>query len=253
MDGRVGSWTNMELIKHLKENRHAIVSNEWEPFSLDKLEMSKRRLNGKPTAKSAHKGPFLLFLTVLRDPSDRLLSAYTFFGLQGSNPPTFKQWIENNQARTARYKVGSRAAFRSNTARYNHIVWRFSGGELPRDVLPPKGQWKRPFETAVRALSLHDLVLPMEVMTRDDLGKVAMQELLGWDRFDAKGRFLGGDKETGHVVTQGEVRNSKAREHFSREEYRRLWMDNWLDNVLYHWCRAVFLARLHCKGVIMES
>lgn len=264
MDGRVGSWPNEELIEHLTEERHAIVSNEWEPFSLEKLELSGRQLDGTIMKNNLHLGPRLLFLTVLRDPSDRLLSAYTFFALTttaqegkgaggNTNAPSFSQWIDNCLRRAARYKMGSRNGFRANTARYNHITWRFSGGELTH--LPPRkeSEWKPSFDTAIRALSQQDLILPMDVMTHDELGKLALQQLLGWNRFDAKGRFQGGDKLSGHVVTQGEVKNSNAREHFSEEQYRKLWDANWLDNILYLWSRAVFLARLHCKDVIVES
>jgi heme oxygenase len=38
-----------------------------------------------------------------------------------------------------------------------------------------------------------------------------------------------------------------AREYLSKDEYRFLWDANWLDNISVLWCRAVFLARLHCK------
>ncbi len=31
-DGRVGFWSNEEVAKHVLKSRHAIVSNEWEPF-----------------------------------------------------------------------------------------------------------------------------------------------------------------------------------------------------------------------------
>lgn len=32
LDGRVGSWSNEELVDHILEEGHAIVSNEWDPF-----------------------------------------------------------------------------------------------------------------------------------------------------------------------------------------------------------------------------
>lgn len=261
MDGRVGSWPNDELVQHVRDNGHAIVSNEWEPFSLEKLDLAQRRLDGavSPAArrsKSNDNPPQLLFLTTLRDPSDRLLSAFTFFGLtvtegrraeKDGDPPTFRQWIGNTQRRLGRYRPGSMQGFRANTARYNHIAWRFSGGQLKSPGAPSKGEWERPFETAVRALAQYDLVLPMDVMTADRLGKEAIRRLLGWDEFRIAGRQTGrGDKENGHVVTIGGIKNSNAREYFNKDEYRSLWEANWLDHLLYLWCRAVFLARLHC-------
>eukprot|EP00584_Thalassiosira_punctigera_P001582 CAMPEP_0172535758 /NCGR_PEP_ID=MMETSP1067-20121228/7615_1 /TAXON_ID=265564 ORGANISM="Thalassiosira punctigera, Strain Tpunct2005C2" /NCGR_SAMPLE_ID=MMETSP1067 /ASSEMBLY_ACC=CAM_ASM_000444 /LENGTH=505 /DNA_ID=CAMNT_0013320703 /DNA_START=90 /DNA_END=1604 /DNA_ORIENTATION=+ len=236
MDGRVGSWPNDELADYLADNRHAIVSNEWDAFSLEKLELSGRRLDGaRPVGGSDGQpaGPWLLFLTTLRDTQDRLLSAYTFFGLttvkkgrskDSNDDPTFDQWIDNMLRRAGRYEAGSKRAFRSNVARMNHIVWRFSGGELSlsRRQWPKRDVWERPFETAVRALTQHDLILPMDVMTKEQ-GKAALSQLLGWDRFDAKGKQISGDRDGGHVVTQGEIKNSNAREHFRKEDYKVLW------------------------------
>lgn len=257
IDGRVGSWPNDELVEYLTEHRHAVVSNEWDPFSLEKLELSGRRLDGSRDRDGTwHAGPRLLFVTTLRDACDRLLSSYTFFALtvkKGGDGPTFDWWIEDMLRRARRYLMGSRSAFRANIGRMNHAVWRFSGGGLPpsrRLQEEDAGEWRPHFETAVRALAQHDLVLPMDVMTKSE-GKAALSRLLGWDRFDAKGRMTTGDKDSGHVVTMGEIKNSNAREYFGKEKYRALWEDNWLDNILYLWCRAVFLARLHCdEGIV---
>mmetsp|Transcript_30655 Transcript_30655/g.58128 ORF Transcript_30655/g.58128 Transcript_30655/m.58128 type:complete len:294 (+) Transcript_30655:513-1394(+) len=257
-DGRVGSWPNDELVEYLTENRHAIVSNEWNAFSLEKLELSKRRLDGTAPNRGndSDAEPRLLFLTTLRDTHDRLLSAYTFFALTTTKKgrgdgPTFDQWIENTLARGL---SGNTRFFRLNVARMNHVVWRFSGGALPlrqSHDTPTEDEWKSPFKTAIQALSQHDLILPMDVMTKEE-GKTALSQLLGWERFDTKGRALKGDKEGGHVVTAGEVKNSNAREYFGKVEYRALWAKNWLDNILCLWCRAVFLARLHCEDIIVE-
>lgn len=261
--GRVGTWSNEELLETLDEKRYGIVANEWEPLSMEKLALSNRQLDGSTSTKndSGNHSPKLLFLTTLRDPIDRLLSAYTFFaktttgaGKKGNDAPTYSQWIDNNMRRLKRYKPGSNGAgFRANAVRDNHIVWRFSGGGLSTvqgrylRKLEEK-DWMPHFETAIKTLSQQDLILPMDAMTKGE-GKLAMQQLLGWDRFDLKGRF-GGEKESGHVVTKGEIKNSNAREYFSNEEYRDIWEANWLDNILVLWSKAVFFARLHCKDVI---
>jgi hypothetical protein len=275
MDGRVGSWSNAEMIEYLTtDHRYNIVANEWDPFPRDKLVLSGRNLQGTTQSNSFLQGsPRLLFVTTLRDPADRLLSSYTFFGVTGKDDdPEFGQWMKNNLGRVKNYKVGSKAAFRSNIARVNHSVWRFSGGELlhlaaaenkesepgravrasqfPPPVTDEK-LWKAPFEDAVRALTQQDLVLPMDAMTEDE-GKAAMQQLLGWTQFGIKGRRYAGDKESGHVVTKGEVKNSNAREYLG-DEYRALWEANWLDYVLFYWSRAVFFARLHCNDVIDDE
>ena len=148
-------------------------------------------------------------------------------------------------------------------------VWRFSGGNLPalpteEDMESDRGRavrkssfpspvtdvsvWVPPFQTAIRALTLHDLILPMDYMTKDE-GKESMRQLLGWTKFEIQKR---GSTE-GKVVTQGGVKNSNARNSMEDEEYRALWEANWLDNILFLWCKAVFLARFHCKDVIVEQ
>ncbi len=264
MDGRVGSWTNEELTGYTKRESHILVANEWDPFNHDKLQLSGRTLDGKKLPMDPqHSSPRLLFVTTLRDPLDRLLSAYLFFGA-GESSTDFGLWMKRNIGRMPRYKIGEKGAFRCNIARYNVIVWRYSGGNLEHPVVgPPSGQqqesqfpppmtdeklWRDPFEAAIRALSQQDLILPMDIMSKEE-GQEAMRRLLGWNEVaihEGKGR---GDRESGHIVTAGKIRNSNAREYLSDEEYRFLWNANWLDNILVLWCRAVFLARLHCNDV----
>ncbi|KAL7483704.1 hypothetical protein ACHAW6_009341 [Cyclotella cf. meneghiniana] len=294
MDGRVGSWTNDELVNVVTHQQpYRIVANEWDPFDGDKLHLSGRDLwtedygreqdndnNNNKNNNNNSNSPRLLFVTTLRDPADRLLSSYTFFSdyseQQQRDVSNFGVWIRKNLARVGNFKAGGRSAFRSNIARNNYMVWRFSGGTSP-DLLnddeeeenaaffvtsrifpsaaTEKSAWERPFQTAVRALANFDLVLPMDVMTRDP-GKRALRELLGWDQFVLNGRRYVGEKESGHVVTTGEVRNSNARayleERGSGEEFRALWERNWLDYILFYWARAVFFARLYCREVLAE-
>ncbi|KAL7457696.1 hypothetical protein ACHAWC_010397 [Mediolabrus comicus] len=281
-DGRVGSWTNDELISYANREAHYIVANEWDPFNIDKLALSGRSLDGQkvPSSESSIAGrqqqtrspPRLLFVTTLRDPADRLLSTYLFFRHK-ENPPEFGQWLKSNQNRIRNFQIGMKGAFRSNVARYNAIVWRYSGGKL-RHRLPEEAvvvvaseeqkkhginqnnrfpvpmmdenYWKDPFETAIRALMQLDVILPMDVMTKEE-GQETMRRILGWDEVAIKDGRGKGDKDNGHIVTTGKIRNSNAREYLSEEDYRFMWEANWLDNILVLWCRAVFLARLHCK------
>lgn len=258
LDGRVGSWTNEELIGYTKREDHVLVANEWDPFNLSKLELSGRTLDGKEISLSSASSPRLLFVTTLRDPSDRLLSTYLFFRRK-ENPQSFQNWMKFNVARIPNYQIGQKGAFRTNVARYNAIVWRYSGGSLQHRASDPSSQksqfpppmtdeklWKGPFETAIRALSQQDLILPMDIMTKEE-GKEAMKRVLGWNEVAIKEGGGTGDKESGHIVTTGEIRNSNAREYLGEEEYQFMWEANWLDNILVLWCRAVFLARLHCK------
>ncbi|KAL7521313.1 hypothetical protein ACHAWX_005987, partial [Stephanocyclus meneghinianus] len=280
MDGRVGSWTNEELIDVVtRQQPYRIVANEWDPFDGDKLHLSGRDLwTNNNNNNNNNNSPRLLFVTTLRDPADRLLSSYTFFSdyseQQQRDVSNFGVWIRKNLARVGNFKAGGRSAFRSNIARNNYMVWRFSGGTLPDHqvdeeenasffvtsrIFPSaateKSVWERPFQAAVRALANFDLVLPMDVMTQES-GKRALRELLGWDQFVLNGRRYVGEKESGHVVTTGEVRNSNARayleERGSGEEFRALWERNWLDYILFYWARAVFFARLYCQEVLAE-
>lgn len=259
MDGRVGSWTNDELIEYTTRESHLIVANEWDPFDLDKFQLSGRSLDGNKLALAQYQeSPRLLFVTTLRDPLDRLLSAYNFFGA-GESPADFAVFLKRNFGRIHKFQVGAYGTFRCNAMRYNAITWRYSGGNLQhrgdptnhqqKSLFPPpmtdEKLWRDPFETAIRALSQQDLILPIDVMSKEE-GQEALRRLLGWEQVAIKGKGTG-DKKNGHIVTTGEIQNSNAREYLSEDDYRFLWDANWLDNILLRWCRAVFLARLHCE------
>lgn len=260
LDGRVGSWSNEELAEHILVEGHAIVSNEWDPFSFEKLEMSGRQLDGTSTQTNLPSGPKLLFLTTLRDPSDRLLSAYIFFAITVKTAnkdddefeaQSFNEWRKIMLRGIQNYQIGSTAkGFRTNMARSNHIVWRFSGGSLPHAYPVGENEWKPSFLKSIQSLSQFDLILPMDVMTKE-WGKSAMHELLGWEEIQVKGGRKNVGDEKSSVVTVGQRQNSNARDYFPKDDYQDLWEENWLDNILYLWCRAVFLARLHCKDVIV--
>jgi hypothetical protein len=214
--------------------------------------------------------PRLLFVTNMRDPCDRLLSSYTFFaittkveintkatrggGKSATNrrvPPTFHDWLDMNTYQAAQYERGTnkRVGLRAWTMSHNHVTWRFSGGLLSSPTIPRGNvdEWMVPYEVAIRALCQFDLILPMDVMTMDGLGKVALERTLGWTKYEA--RSGKGFSKSGHVVSAGGIQNSNARSYLSAKDYRQLWEDNWLDNIIYLWCRAVFLARLHCDFI----
>jgi hypothetical protein len=281
----VGTWTNDMLLRYLANTKHLVVSSEWDPFRSSRLWLSGRDLDGDVVATdttdeyddrydgtmpdmNVDRGHRLLFVTTLRDPCDRLLSAYTFFEVtrkhnaRNIQPPTFRDWMNDNAKRAAKYERGSgkRYGLTGWTTNHNHVTWRFSGGMLPSNVTrgnvdDDDDGWAIPFEVAIRALCQFDLILPMDIMTKGGLGKLALERLLGWTKFEARvdrrpTGEIGNDNDaakSGHVVSTGRIQNSNARSYFSEEEYRRLWEDNWLDHILYLWCRAVFLARLHCN------
>ena len=93
--------------------------------------------------------------------------------------------------------------------------------------------WAAPFEAAVRTLSRFDLAIPMEELSAHT---APLAELLGWRNF-----------ETTQFVPSGKVINNDAVAELAPAEYLQLWDDNKLDMVLYHWIRAVYLARIHCS------
>ena len=124
--------------------------------------------------------------------------------------------------------------------RPNFATWKFSGGALPVPKASEKpfpwaareDAWAGPFETAVRTLSRFDLAIPMEDLSAHTEPLAA---LLGWAHF-----------ETTQFVPSGKVVNNDAVAELPAAGYDQLWDDNKLDMVLYHWTRAVYLARIHC-------
>lgn len=224
--------------------------------------MSGRQLDGTPFKQNRPPGPRLLFVTTLRDPSDRLLSAYTFFGItvktakrddDNFDAPSFNKWRTNWLNRVRNHEQKFHGGCQCHTARSNHIVWRFSGGSLDQPYPGEENnEWRSSFITAIQALSQFDLILPMDVMTDELVGQTVMHEFLGWEDIIVKSSRNVDETKTS-LVTIGKRQNSNAREYFPKDEYRDLWEENWLDHILYLWCRAVFLARLHCSDVLEMS
>ena len=174
-DARVGSWPVQELEDYFVAKPHRIVSNEWEPFNLEYLPKFAPETNSKVQ---------LVFVTSIRNPINRLLSAHKFWGILHNGAevkPTLEQWLTRYARRAKRWKVLS-GDFTANVGRFNFGVWKFSGGALPlseanlaaetmldgaktndeaatisydkfEKFLLTKDQWLKPFETAVRTLS----------------------------------------------------------------------------------------------------
>jgi hypothetical protein len=259
-DARVGSWTREKLVHYFVEKPHRLVSNEWEPFNHDFLElqmMSDLDLAGKNSG-----GIYLLFLTTIRNPINRLLSAYKFWGIL-NNPaeekPTLEEFLQRRGRRANRWKMLS-DDFSGNVGRYNFATWKFSGGQLPVTDLQMSAEkylkggvtngattheiestqneqvWRQSFETAVKTLAKFDLAIPMEIF---DEHHEPLQHLLGWTHF-----------EKTHVVNMGKVQNNDASAELNSDVYDVLWEANKLDFVLYYWTCAIYLARLNCADVL---
>ena len=259
-DARVGSWSREKLVKYFLEKPHRLVSNEWEPFNHDFLElqmMSDLDLAGKNSG-----GIYLLFLTTIRNPINRLLSAYKFWGVLNNydeKKPTLEQFLQRRGRRASRWKMLS-DDFAGNVGRYNFATWKFSGGQLPvtnlqinaeqhlkggvkdgatiREIEKTQDEqvWRQSFEKAVETLAKFDLAIPMELF---DEHHEPLQHLLGWTNF-----------EKTHVVNMGKVQNNDASAELNSDVFDVLWEANKLDFVLYYWTCAVYLARLNCAEVL---
>lgn len=230
-DGRVGRWPNEKLMKYRTEQaKIRIVSNEWQPFPVDRWQLKSQ----------------LLFVTTLRDPLDRLLSAYHFWGiLHNQEPvkPSFAEWLERKRNRS----VGKSPQDMGNAVhigRYNFIVWKFSDGLMPQgthtDDMPlgvPREKedlWRAPFVMAAETLAKFDLVLILELMSSHS--SKMLTRSLGWTKLDKN-----------HVVPSGKVQNNNANGALSKDEYDFLWDANRFDMILYLWMKAVHMVRAQCS------
>jgi hypothetical protein len=234
-DGRVGRWSNEKLGRYrASHGKIKLVSNEWQPFPSERLELSD-----------------VLLVTTVRDPMDRLLSAYHFWGiLHNEQPvkPTLKEWLHRHVRRSTG-KDPQDWDFAVHIGRYNFATWKFSNGtmpqgtsigsmnEFPKAVALEDGSWMKPFGEAVQNLAKFDVVLILELMASHS--KNMLTSSLGWNDF-----------EKIHVVPSGNVENNHANVALSPSEYEVLWEANRFDMLLYHWIKAVHLVRLQCPTLV---
>mmetsp|Transcript_55253 Transcript_55253/g.165576 ORF Transcript_55253/g.165576 Transcript_55253/m.165576 type:complete len:490 (-) Transcript_55253:2986-4455(-) len=271
-DGRVGTWSKEELTKYVSRKPHKILSNEWDPFPphvLDfqpksRVDLRKGVYDGPKTSSSPIAEPMFLFITSIRNPLDRLLSAYRFFGVlhnPSKQKPSLFQWLGRIHGRAQKYSemrsrgnVWDGVPFRANVGNFNFAIWKFSNGTIPFSLTPeekgeielrdisslPLGEedWRRPFEKAIETLSNFHMVIPMEMLS-DHTGVL---HHLGWTQFDQD-----------HVVPSGKVQNNAAMSQLTQNEYDALWSANWLDMIIYCWSRAVFLTRIHCADILLTE
>ena len=252
-DARIGSWTLDKLQNYFKQTQphHRLVSNEWEPFQ---HEFFKLQYMGEAPTDGLH----LLFVTTIRNPINRLLSAYKFWGILNNPSPTkpsFETFIERRGRMANGWKILS-GNFAANVGRFNFATWKFSGGLLGVSDLEMNfverstkdhlnhaleeittyrqnmSTWKPQFEKSIRTLARFDLAIPMELLSEHPDG---LRELVGWDNFS-----------NSHVVNIGKVKNTDASTELNKEMYDVLWEANKLDFILHYWISAVYLTRLYC-------
>jgi len=268
IDARVGQWDNNKLKLYIDQNKKYIVSNEWEPFPLERLAM-------RPDAAAAAENhnddddPWLIFVTTIRHPLNRIISAWKFWGqlhFKGEVKPTLAQFIQRREDGARRDfnkpqglgKGGIKNAgdnFLAMVGRPNFALWKFSGGTMPLPMgnengLVPWGdiesEWLDSFVTAVKTLCQFDLMIPMELLsttheTTKDMGVGPLHDVLGWNHF-----------EKSHVVPSGSVVNNNAKESdLTSDQYDVLWDKNRLDMVIYYWSRAVYLTKIHCADSLV--
>lgn len=257
IDARVGSWKVKKLKDYFKSNEFRLVSNEWEPFNLEFLSLQPQ--SESDLSAGTDDSILLMFVTSIRHPIDRLLSAHKFWGIRDRNvedQPSLELYLQRRARAASRWKIRSED-FLGNVGRFNFATWKFSGGSLPVsekqldaekllseaktspgsvDFSTAEVDWRGPFETAVRTLSRFDLAIPMELMSENH---APITDVLGWNNFEKE-----------HVVNWGEIQNHKAVNVLSKGEYEALWDANALDMILFHWVSAVYLTRLHCEDIL---
>ena len=79
------------------------MSNEWEPFPLQRLDFQRGGGGGGGGSSGGGEGALeLVLVTTLREPLNRLVSAYRFWGvLHNQNPtkPPLERWLRNMEGR----------------------------------------------------------------------------------------------------------------------------------------------------------
>eukprot|EP00873_Tetraselmis_striata_P023697 jgi/Tetstr1/443961/TSEL_031912.t1 len=240
VDARVGQWSNDQLVGYVLRTNHTLVANEWEPFPAERFDMDPRLLQ-------------MVFVTSLREPLDRLLSAYRQWPHRPApndrkeQEEDFWKWVtqrldlartDSKDPRGLGKGCNTGDNFVARIGQPNFATWKFSGGKLPPFGAPfdatPVEQWVEPFSTAVSTLSRFDLAIPLDLLSTEPQ---VVTDVLGWH-----------DLSNSHVVNHGPVYKSQARSFLTDAHYEELWDANRLDLVLYAWVRAVYLARLHCNA-----
>ena len=182
----------------------------------------------------------------MRDPLDRLLSAYKFWGVlhnPAPSKPTFETWLKRKRGEAAAHPLRTQPAnFASQVGRPNFAMWKFSGADPALDPCGGGGGAaadacaRAAFARALDTLERFHAVLPMEWYSYTP---EVLRTLLGWTQLDEV-----------HVVPSGKVQATATQAEVDEQTYARLWEENRFDYLLYAWARRVFLERLNCGGLL---
>ena len=249
----------------------SVAFSEWEPFQQQFLEL---QMSPDTDLTAGTKDDvYLMFLTTMRHPINRLLSAYKFFSLLNGldagdwEPPenanydvksSLEVWLQRHARRANKWKISDKD-YAANVARFNFATWKFGGGILPvteveRDAKETlSNQTDGTLKETVAALkSINDdekmwrqsFETAIKTLIKFDLAMPMellsehtepLNEMLGWTNFTLV-----------HSVNMGKVVNNDASSELDPDLYDALWEGNKLDMILYYWVSSVYLFRMHC-------
>ena len=177
-------------------------------------------------------------MTVVRDPLDRLVSTFKFWGITNNAAkvkPELVPWLDRHDAaaRASPMRNDRSNNFLSQVGRNNFATWKFASHGDPRfDDCKRDTRCKTDaLRAALETLERFHAVVPLTWSAHAG----PLYASFGWTEL-----------EEVHIVNIGKVQQSSSKHDLAPDDYKRLREANVLDVVLWHWARRAFLERLHC-------
>ena len=234
-DGRVGRWRAEKIVEYLKRTGHLVLSNEWDSFPADTLGLTWKNSSTSPLKATLPDS--LVLAAVVRDPLDRLLSAFQFWGVL-HNPskikPDVAKWLDLKD-KSARRRPHRKFPddFLSQVARSNFAVWKFSSSTDPLRFDDCRDQQCEQDALNVALDTLERFHIPVPTTWQSFAGPLYAR--IGFTKLHEI-----------HVVPSGTAHNSKARDNLPSDLYKTLRHQNIPDLILFAFVKRAFLERLHC-------
>lgn len=131
-DARIGRWPNRALRRYLTTTGYRFVANEWEPFPAARLLDAPRGL-----------ADTMALLTVIRDPLNRLLSAFRQWAHKPkshNSPAAVAAWLRKADASARQYPILSNIRhFNRQVGRKNFATWKFSAASTAATAVTVAG------------------------------------------------------------------------------------------------------------------